>query len=809
MNIEVIPGSKWWKCDLHVHTPHSTDYADKSVTPEQIVKAALDKKLSAIAVTDHNGFEMIDKVRQAAKAAGDQLTVFSGVEISALDNCHLLVIFGTDTPGSTVNGFLGACGILKNYGDPMSGSNLSYQQIFQKAFEQSAVCIPAHSDDARGLLKELVKLEVDGSLRGNNHLLNFLGLPELCAIEVKDDQSPLLAYLENAKSSERFQTPLTWIENSDAHSLTDIGCRATWIKMTTPSLEGLKLALWDGAGSVLRERKRVGDLNQPPVEYIESIEISKARYVGMETPLRIPLSPWLTTLIGGRGTGKSTAIEFLRRVMRREGEHEKLSEELKEQYGKYKRTYKKSAPVKDIGLLRPETKISLIVRKDSSRFQINWSEDGKAVSVEEDVNGQWQPTVGDVASRFPVRIFSQKQIFELANRPNALLVIIDQSNEIGKDMWAARFNQAQNEFFQIRLQIRQLAQDAQQRTVLQGKMADLIRQVAAFEAGQHRETLLAYQTLGRQQRALELWQEGFAQTVQSLGKMPEQALPPDLSDGVFPSNIDPQSPMFPVLEAVGNAKIKLQEISRSIAQLVEDARKSEAEFKTALSHPIWLAHVDSVRKAYEDLKAQLAASGVHDISQYGRLVQEKQTTEAALKQLDAKQKLIVDLQSQSAAKLVQLSQIRKELTEARKNFLAKVLQGNSMVSIDVSGMGDEKDAAVRLRSVMGIGEDERFSDSLDPSGETGALGDVFKNIGVQMESKWRDLKSNLLLALQGSENPQFNGKFKTFLQNLSKNTPEAMDRVATCFPEDKLIISYTTADSSQKRQVEEGSPGQK
>ena len=47
-------GLNFHKIDLHVHTPASTCFPDKNITPENIVKAALSKGLSAIAITDHN-----------------------------------------------------------------------------------------------------------------------------------------------------------------------------------------------------------------------------------------------------------------------------------------------------------------------------------------------------------------------------------------------------------------------------------------------------------------------------------------------------------------------------------------------------------------------------------------------------------------------------------------------------------------------------------------------------------------------------------------------------------------------------------
>jgi hypothetical protein len=58
------------KVDLHIHTPRSFCYSDKTVTAGQIVEAALAKKLDAIAVTDHNTFEGVEDVNRDAKEKG-------------------------------------------------------------------------------------------------------------------------------------------------------------------------------------------------------------------------------------------------------------------------------------------------------------------------------------------------------------------------------------------------------------------------------------------------------------------------------------------------------------------------------------------------------------------------------------------------------------------------------------------------------------------------------------------------------------------------------------------------------------------
>jgi predicted metal-dependent phosphoesterase TrpH len=73
-------GARYFKADLHLHSPASKDFQDKNASPEDFVQAALAKGLEIVAVTDHNSAEWVDRVRVAAKKT--PLIVFPGVEVS-------------------------------------------------------------------------------------------------------------------------------------------------------------------------------------------------------------------------------------------------------------------------------------------------------------------------------------------------------------------------------------------------------------------------------------------------------------------------------------------------------------------------------------------------------------------------------------------------------------------------------------------------------------------------------------------------------------------------------------------------------
>lgn len=85
----MIPGG----ADLHTHSLHS----DGTNTPTSIVERALQRGLTALALTDHDSVDGLDEAR--ARAEGTGLEVISGVELSAHDGSvevHMLGLYVDD-----------------------------------------------------------------------------------------------------------------------------------------------------------------------------------------------------------------------------------------------------------------------------------------------------------------------------------------------------------------------------------------------------------------------------------------------------------------------------------------------------------------------------------------------------------------------------------------------------------------------------------------------------------------------------------------------------------------------------------------
>ena len=69
----IVPGGR--RVDLHAHTT----FSDGLLSPEALVARAVDKRLAALAITDHDTVEALERARAAA---GSHLELVSGIEMS-------------------------------------------------------------------------------------------------------------------------------------------------------------------------------------------------------------------------------------------------------------------------------------------------------------------------------------------------------------------------------------------------------------------------------------------------------------------------------------------------------------------------------------------------------------------------------------------------------------------------------------------------------------------------------------------------------------------------------------------------------
>jgi predicted metal-dependent phosphoesterase TrpH len=219
-----------YKVDLHVHTSNSSCYRDRTVRPEQIVSAALNAGMHAIAVTDHHAFAGAVELRDAARNSG--VTVFPGVEVTAREG-HFLGIFDTKTPANELADFVRWLGITNEHvGEGHVVAEADTQLIIKEIRDRGGLAIAAHIERwPSGFLESNGPRRVKEEIHASEYL-------SALEITIPQDKS-----LWNGGLMRGYPTKHACVQASDAHAPSEIGRRHVLIEMERVDLGALRTAL--------------------------------------------------------------------------------------------------------------------------------------------------------------------------------------------------------------------------------------------------------------------------------------------------------------------------------------------------------------------------------------------------------------------------------------------------------------------------------------------------------------------------------------------------------------------------------------
>ena len=765
MNEQQFAGARWWKFDFHTHTPASTDFKDRDgMTHESWLKAFMDKEIDCVAITDHNSGEWIDGLKkELAKLEENKpnwyrpLYLFPGVEISANGGVHILAIFGCDKNKGDIDGLLGAVGYSGTKGASDAVTDKSITKVVDEIAKWEGLPILAHVDQKKGVFSQLQGSTLEQVLENRS----------IYAMELRDSNNP--------KPQLYMDKKVQWAEvnGSDTHSFSDdrFG-EFTWIKMDEPSINGLELALIDGGASVKRNMDK--DPNQHAECLIEALEISKAKYIGRSEPLNCQFSPFLNTIIGGRGSGKSTLLEFMRLVLQRCEDMPKTLQEERRQYFNVE---------EEDSLLIKDSKISLIYRKGEVHYRLNWSAKANCFSLEENKDSTWTACPGEIKSLFPVRIYSQKQIFELAKNPRALIGIIDEAPEVDAGTIKAQHRELVNQYKQIEGEQRELNEKITRKNRLRGEYHDLTRQIEQIEKSAHATVLRNYRKREQQLSEFNNLESEWEEMSQRLAETREGIAPAHFNKQHFSEHTD-------ILSVLRETNKKWLAIRDKLSALEREAQSVITDWHAEKNAATWMQTLDTDMEQYESLSTELEQQGI-DPGRYPQLLTQQKSIQKELDLISGYQLREKELEAEKRVVFEQIAENRRTLTEKRQEFLTGVLKGNQAVSIEVKPFGEDWDGIEEdIRGILQC--QDRFDKDIDN------LKDIYQGSGGRGIEKLKE-------AIKGIRNGERAVEDKRFTKLLKSLTQESVIDLILWFPRDDLKITF----GPNRQPIEQSSPGQK
>lgn len=414
-------GAHYFKTDLQVHTPrdpgwsgpHATSDAERDAYAQDFVKACRAKGLRAVAITDHHDLVFYDHIRRAAETERDpvgneltrleQLVVFPGVELTLAVPCQALLVLDADFTSSRLPAVLDLLTI-----DPTDPSEAQHAQPSQLAFQDL------------GQLHQ--RLDEHSWLRGHYAIFPNVtdsGHKTLMrqGMQAKYRDMPCVGgYVDGDASSmgtgnvEKFAgRDAAWgnkriavIQTSDSRSSTfeKLGRHATWIKWARPTAEALRQAC-------LAQESRIAHTEpQLPAVVISRVNVTNSKFMG---PVDLELNPQYSALIGGRGTGKSTCLEYLRWALCDQPPEPSKDDDLTEQTGRRERLIAQT-----LTPYQSQVEVHFLLNGIPHMVR-RYAETGEVMLKVG--TGELQPaTPDDVRALLPIEAYSQRQLSSVGVR---------------------------------------------------------------------------------------------------------------------------------------------------------------------------------------------------------------------------------------------------------------------------------------------------------------------------------------------------------------------------------------------------------
>lgn len=824
MSIPQYPGSRWWKFDFHTHTPASSDYLQSEINtlqPRDWLLAYMRQGIDCVAVTDHNTSGWIDKLQTTLREMAAEnppvagyrpLVLFPGVEITTSDSLHILAVFAPEADKSVLDGLLVGKLSISNKGKPTAELMVSESAstVIDYIHALNGLAIAAHVEMDNGLLQG--QLDATGTF--NTKLAGRViddVLPKLDGLEFQTLDNACYQYFSNRIIGKGL------VSGSDyPHSTANAGSRFSWVKMSNPSFDGLRLALLDPESALRRNNQTTNDPQRLPEEWIVSVTLENMNLV-RNKPLRVSFNPAYNAIIGGRGSGKSTVLECLRLGLARDGELKKLGEESEiwKNFEGFTREYtQRDKP----GMMLPKSKISVEVVKgreaSSQRFLFVWNkqEDGRfATRVMRWDEGDWQETGLDeqqARELFPVKIFSQKQILTLANHPQTLLEHIDNSILDQKKAWQEQFSARKSALRAARLRVRTLKKELEKKPALELEYKEASRKARVFANANFGPLLKAHQRATQQLRALDDFYQLLASDIAGLQTGIDQAA--NLPSTELPQFLAETPAEMAARDQAMAIKNQLIQQYQQIVSVVSTMQEQLDAAKIAWVNGDWHQENQAHIQAYQNEAARLKGEGISSAQDAAIAVA---TEEKLRKQLEQLKKFELELeQAESAVVLAAqaLTQCRENLTKERKAFIEQLLAQNDMLKVSLHSMASVQDGVDELRQILKLSDSAKFEDIWleDEEGKSsGFLSDLIdSNIACSIGERLQSMKQDLEEKNKKILNTTLHG---ALVKRLDLLKDEAFDELACWFPEDKVRLEYRPKKGKSYKNINLASAGQK
>jgi len=303
-------GSEWRKWDLHIHTPSSYDYKNKSITNHEIIEALHKNGISVVAITDHHiiDVERIFELNRLGKEKN--VTVLAGIEFLAdsrgKEPIHFIGIFDFENNREKLNiiweQIKNKTNIIKIYTD-----NLKPNEVYcnlentSKLIRELGGIVTIHAGSKHSSI-ETITNSLPHNIAQKRDIADIVDIYELGK---KNDE---IGYIQKVFPIIGYKPMILC---SDNHNIKDYVIKTScWIK-ADPTFEGLKQIIYEPKDRVKIQEEKPEQ--KEPYNLIDYVCFEDSNEIF--TNEKILLNQNLNVIIGGKSTGKSILLREIARTI--------------------------------------------------------------------------------------------------------------------------------------------------------------------------------------------------------------------------------------------------------------------------------------------------------------------------------------------------------------------------------------------------------------------------------------------------------------------------------------------------------------
>ena len=808
-----------------------------------------------VALTDHNSIEgfkqlkpLFQSITHRAQHEGNAMPVIlPGVEFSIGGEraIHFLVIFASDTDSVDIEGVIHHVFQEREHFDSTTGTPRATGESISTFLERlykyakpatgernlSFVLLPAHADGDRGVGKETgvyksgvaasLWEEMKGHLRqwavartewnGFETALPFERLPQafqdlLCRWTVAKqgedwDELPI-------SRRQRIREQRCWplVECSDPHNYEAIGSRYSWLKMEVPDVEGIRLTLLDPQSRLRRMAEGPPGRNYPRIERL------RVRRTDFFEAVEVPFSACLTTLIGGRGSGKSTVVEYLRHALDRARSEDLLkANDIRDHVRPMLLPKKERDFGHSKGTLLPNYEIAVDLIVAERRYLVRRSVDG--LEIIQDANQPNAPPAPlDVRSLIGPRILSQRQIARIARNPASQRTELDALIDPNRLRKIENTRRSLGETLaQLQSTRTRIEEQRRKYPSIKTELQKVRDQISFLEGEGRKEVLRRFDAFERERRWLDSIRKelnGIAAQLDDEAGAVEQD---DSSAGRAPKSTPTTAWLGSVADRLAIARsaaaTALRDQAGSLRALAITIKQEAAEK--------WQSDYDKARAEYDALRQEMVERGV-DFAQHEKLLQRRAQLERELATLQKTDRELIDIGRKLRDTRLRLVETHEARLGARSEQARSLEEMDADVRLAVHSFRDREDFESRREQWFGgAGVQERdwkvlcdhvfVPNSVVPD-RLAALAEAIRADLEATTNKGSAIQAHAskIMALAGP-NAQLT---KNFLNALERRERIRVDEIERFLPEDRVEAQVRTDDGTFKT-IETGSIGQK